>query len=88
MPSLVRAKNIRVLFCAHAIRSYMYVTQYLCGIGHFLPGVLTILVTPPFDPDEQSYSATTMNGSVKARAPSIPTSALSSVKGSQDPRRP
>ncbi|KAG9318056.1 hypothetical protein JVU11DRAFT_120 [Chiua virens] len=44
--------------------------------------------TPLVDADEQNYGAATINGTVKARAPSSQISALSSVKASQDPRRP
>ncbi|KAF8437558.1 histone acetyltransferases subunit 3-domain-containing protein [Boletus edulis BED1] len=43
--------------------------------------------TPLLDADEQGYPTVTINGSVKARPPSTPAS-VSSVKGSQDPRRP
>ena len=58
------------------------------SLGSFMLDVLTIAVTPLLDTDEQAYPTTAINGSAKARAPSLPTSALSSVKGSQDPRRP
>ncbi|KAH0830167.1 histone acetyltransferases subunit 3-domain-containing protein [Lanmaoa asiatica] len=44
--------------------------------------------TPLLDADEQGYPTTTTNGSVKARPTPLPISALSSVKASQDPRRP
>ncbi|KIK96681.1 hypothetical protein PAXRUDRAFT_825704 [Paxillus rubicundulus Ve08.2h10] len=45
--------------------------------------------TPPKSTDEHDYSAASINGSAKARAPSIPTSSLgSSARASQDPRRP
>ncbi|KIJ63360.1 hypothetical protein HYDPIDRAFT_29612 [Hydnomerulius pinastri MD-312] len=44
--------------------------------------------TPVLDADEHDYT-TSINGSVKVRAPSIPTSSLaSSARASQDPRRP
>ncbi|KAG8217119.1 histone acetyltransferases subunit 3-domain-containing protein [Butyriboletus roseoflavus] len=44
--------------------------------------------TPLLDAEEQGYPTTIINGSAKARPSLLPTSALSSVKTSQDPRRP